>query len=191
MDELDAEDEFGEFDDDIPRIIFIPDTYIKDCKQIDQIFEDSLLHEEVEIKIVDKIPSTFTGLASWPTTINIECWYCGIKPKTIPLFLPKTVEPPGVRGQGIHMGVEGVFHSFNCIISYINLMYPKDPDNQNKKDLVSVLYGIITKKKCIGIPPAPDKYKQQRLGGDLTEEEYEILRLRLDKNYKKSIRCTR
>ncbi len=160
--------------DRVNKILFIKGVFIKDCLNINDLYENTILNSlksvgHVEIIQYIKIPSVFTGVKSWIKKTNIHCHYCSRTFDFIPKFIPKSIE---FNMNEYYIPTEGCFCTFNCGISYIDLFYPKMNDNINKKKMLNLLYKIYNGILPVAILPAPSKYMLQKYGGDLTDLEY-------------------
>lgn len=166
-----------------PKILFIKNVFIKDCKIADDLMELKLMEsantnehssDEKQVKTYDKLPIIFTK-ETWPTTTNILCWYCNCQFNNMPLFIPNNIEPSNttIESNGYIMGTEGCFCSFNCCYSYIDLYYPSMVTNNNKKTMLKFLYKAIYGSMPDSIIHAPNKYLMVQYGGDMSINAYQ------------------
>ena len=157
------------------NILFIKGCYIKDCKTIDQLFETQILEKIVHHKPIikyDTIPSTFTSLREWPTTVNIHCWYCSLTFDTVPVFIPKVIEPSIRNASEYTIATHGCFCSFNCAIAYNNLHNVNLCKNIQVMDMILFIYKIFNNGNTHEIYESPNKYTLTKYGGLLTPGEY-------------------
>lgn len=157
----------------IPKVLFIKGVFLKDCVPIDDLFDEQIMgqitDDPIEINTYTPLPSIFYTLKQWPKKTNLKCFYCDRKFDTLPIFVPKTIEP---SKDGYTMATEGCFCTFNCGVSYINLMYSKIHDNLNKKNMLKLLYKVFTGKTTTEIPCSPSKYEMIHYGGTMNNQEY-------------------
>lgn len=163
-------------DYDINCILFIKNVYPEDCIS-DDLFEKKLLDQAdeqihqpiIEINQYNKLPHVFINIEEWPKHTILHCWNCDLTFENIPIFIPKTSE---ISINGVVMGREGCFCSFNCALAYINLYYHKINDNINKRNLLNILFKRLYNKPPKEIIPAPSKYEMIHYGGSSTISEY-------------------
>ena len=171
------------YDNPGENILFLRGIYKKDYKKIEQIFQENIINEinmkQSRIKY-DKIPATFTGLDTWLSHTNLNCWHCTNKIKFIPKFVPKNIEPRAgdyekkTKKKCYNISVEGCFCSFNCAQAYIDLAYSKNVyEYINLCNMLLFLYTIFTGKKITFIKPSPNKNRMVQFGGQLSPDEYE------------------
>ena len=163
----------------IPKILFIKSVFIKDCIEIDDIFEQQILDSiKTPVKIINfvRLPSTFTNLESWVTKTNIKCWYCDLNFDDVPIFIPKLIEPNLLA---YSIKTHGCFCSFSCAMTFINLYYKKMCDNIHMKEMLYFLYKLFNKKNAKEIYDATSKYNMIHYGGKLSVCQYKdhILKL--------------
>jgi hypothetical protein len=157
----------------VPKILFIRGVFLKDCIPIDDIFEQQLIdrldEEEISVMEFDKIPSIFTTLNTWIKKINTKCWFCDLNFESIPVFIPRLIEP---SGGGYTIGTEGCFCTFSCAMAHINVHYPKICDNVRKRDMLKFLYKMFNDSKVREILASPSKYEMNQYGGSLEIHQY-------------------
>jgi hypothetical protein len=157
----------------VPKILFIRGIFLKDCIHIDDIFEQQLIdrldEEEIKVMKFDKIPTVFTSLDTWLKKVNIRCWFCDLNFETIPVFIPKLIEP---ASSGYTIGTEGCFCTFSCAMAYINLYYPKIYDNVRKHDMLKFLYKMFHDSKVREILASPSRHEMFQYGGSLEIHQY-------------------
>lgn len=159
----------------VNKILFIKGVYIRDCLNINELYESNIMQSlnPVEIKpsiLYITIPSVFVGIKSWIKKTNIYCHYCTRKFDSVPKFIPKSIE---YNMDEYYIPTEGCFCTFNCCVSYIDLFYPKINDNINKKNMLYLLYKIYHGNLPTLILPSPSKFLLKKYGGNLTNEEYD------------------
>jgi hypothetical protein len=175
------------------KSLFLRGIYKKDYKKIEEIFHERLCNEiqQKNIKMYDKIPQYFTNINKWIKQTNISCWYCYNQIKSIPKFIPKTIETKNFNSEEekiYNISVEGLFCSFNCAQAYIDECYSKDIyDHINKTNMLLFLYYLFNNKIISYIKPALSKFKMTQFGGNLTQQEYENEILQMDSNQQKEI----
>jgi len=158
-----------------PKILFIKNVYLKDCIKMDDLFEQKLIDENTidpSITGYEKyklLPLFFTSLETWPTTTNINCWYCSLTFDTIPIFIPTSIE---MSGSQLIFGREGCFCSFSCAKTYIDIYYSNIRHNVNKYNMLELLFKEIYGRKPRDIKPAPHHHTMLQYGGNLSAQEY-------------------
>jgi hypothetical protein len=173
------------------NIIFIPNVHISDCKQIDQLFAEQLLSVDVPAikQRYDKIPSTFISLDTWPKSNNLDCWNCSRQFETIPIFVPKTIEPFGGVND-IRMSVLGNFCHWGCATAWVTIRMTGE-ELKNTMDMLKYEYEIFTGKKAYNFQCSPDVYDQPRFGGELSPTSWYKKMISGDKYYKKLLRTNK
>jgi hypothetical protein len=171
----------------VPKILFIKGVFIKDCIQIDDLFEQQIIEQlnqdEDDIIIYNKIPSTFTCMNTWPTKTNIKCWTCDLNFDGVPVFIPKLIEP-SPTDSGYSMGVLGCFCGFTCAMTHNNLFNGKLCQNIKSRDMLMFLYNIFLNHHVKEIYESPSKYMMKQYGGDVDPISYKKLISKLEKKMK-------
>lgn len=156
-----------------PTVLFIKGVFIKDCIPIDDLFDEQILARAMDVPVdictFTPLPTIFYNCDTWLTSTNLKCYYCDRNFDSMPIFVPKTIEP---SKDGYTMSTEGCFCTFNCAARYIDLHYSKIHDNLNKKNMLKLLYRVMRGKYIAEIPPAPSKYDMICYGGSLTNTDY-------------------
>ena len=156
------------------KILFIKGVFIKDCIPSDDIFErqiiEQLNYNTAYIDIYNKIPLIFNGLDTWIKNTNLNCWYCDLTFDSVPIFIPKIIEPSNSTEYNI--STLGCFCSFSCAMVYINTHFSKICDNIHMKNMLLFLYKIFNKKKIKEIILSPSKYQMKQYGGNLEQIQY-------------------
>lgn len=188
-------------------ILFLQGVFKKDCKRIEDMFEDKLMTKNVinqETKIYDKIPVNFTNVNDWPKSTNLLCWYCSRSFKNRPWFEPQSIEPVSEVSNGkvldcneikklvnkkqISIGVRGVFCTCNCTRAYIDLHTRDISDKLNKIAMLKYVYEIFMGKSIPDIQPAPPPTEMQQYGGGtLTVLDYQQKIDSLDSSYQREL----
>lgn len=167
----------------VPKILFIKNVFIKDCIQIDDLFEQQLfeqLKQDDDIIIYDKIPSLFMCMETWIKKTNVKCWYCDLNFETTPVFIPKLIEPSTTKS-GYSMGVLGCFCSFSCAMVYNNLYNNKLCNNIKTREMLLFLHNIFFNYHVREIYESPSKYIMKQYGGDIEPTKYRKLINELEK----------
>jgi hypothetical protein len=169
----------------IPKILFIKGVFIKDCIQLDDIFEQQILETlkiDSPIIIYNNLPSVFTNLNSWIKTTNLKCWYCNLTFDNMPVFIPKIIEHSGFNTD-YNISTFGCFCSFSCATTHTNLYYPKICDNIKLKEMTRFLYKIFNGRAIKEITQSPSKFDMNQYGGDLDTSMYrnavELIRIEM------------
>jgi hypothetical protein len=182
----------------VSKILFIRGVYKRDCLS-DDIFEKKILENSIndaaivstdtsistpiDVNFVnyEKMPSTFNNIDTWKKKTNIKCWCCTLSFDTVPIFIPKVIEPITLKNkverekitkQQFSISVYGNFCSFGCAYHYIethNFNISDKIESINKLKLLHKLF-YNTKLKDIGF--YPDPYQLAQYGGTLTEVEF-------------------
>lgn len=152
----------------VPKILFIADVYLRDCQNYSEASGEvsNTTQEYVEY---DELHKIFRDPVSWPSINNLLCWHCSLPFDSIPVFVPKIIEP---RNNSSIMNCEGNFCSFNCAVSFINLNYPNVNDNIEAKNKLKFLYHTMFGRSVKEIPPMPPKYLMRHYGGPMSICQY-------------------
>lgn len=180
----------------IDSILFLRGVYKKDCKRIEDIFQDRLITDNQQKQIIyEKLPVNFIDLDSWVKSTNLHCWRCHRQIKYKPWFEPQSIEPiadistglinpkkPNTDNESndkklykrnVYITTKGAFCSHNCVAAYI-LLYTKDiAERLNKMAMLKYLYEIFTGKNILDIQPSPEPTEMIQYGGELTQIEYQ------------------
>lgn len=158
----------------IPQILFINGVFLKDCVQIDDIFEqrllDNLSESETQDVVYDRLPSYFSRLSTWVKKTNIKCWYCDLNFDTAPVFIPLILEHIG--GDEYNISVKGCFCGFACAQKHIDIHHQDICNNTKFSDMLRHLHFIFTGERIDEIEPASDKHDMVQYGGTKTKEDY-------------------
>lgn len=156
------------------KFLFIKGVFIKDCMPSDDIFEkhiiEQLNYNTSYIDIYNKIPSIFTGLDTWVKNTNLNCWYCDLTFDSVPVFIPRLIEP--CASTEYNISTLGCFCSFSCAMVYINMHFTNICENIHMKNMLLFLYKIFNKKKIKEIILSPSKYQMKQYGGNLEQIQY-------------------
>ena len=161
----------------VSKLLFIKGAFIKDCIQIDDIFEQQLIEQlgnENTTVVYDKIPSIFTGIKSWLTQTNVKCWYCDLNFSGVPVFIPKLIEPSNTPS-GYIIGTYGCFCSFSCALHFIIINIKTICDKLQSTEMLLFLYKIFHGYNIKEIFPSPSKYDMVQYGGDIEPIAYKKL----------------
>lgn len=190
------------------RSLFLQGVYKTDCERMEDIFQNRLIannNEPEKIEIYDKIPPHFYDTTSWKKSTNIPCWWCTRKFKTIPWFIPTSIEPNSkgdvgvmitsnnIRNtkneKGVIIGVEGNTCCANCSRAWIDKNVHEIGERQNKIAMLHYLYELINGKKIPDIQPSPNPHTQlSKFGkGNLSESEYQKIIDRLDSDFAREL----
>lgn len=134
--------------------LFLRGVYKKDCKRIEDMFQDKLMSENVklqETKIYDKIPVCFTSLETWPQSTNLACWRCSRTFKNRPWFEANTIEPIGdTRGTGlVQHNSRSHPTKHNTIYNYIGGISTAEPSVRKNKALAMSVHGVFCSPNCV------------------------------------------
>jgi hypothetical protein len=119
---------------------------------------------------MDKIPSVFTGLDSWPAHSNLRCWSCTFTFDGRPSFVP-TYLRENASG-GLEVGVLGNTCTFNCAELMIETSGLPPEERQRMQENLCVVYFLFTGHHVTRIKPAPPKTKLHQYGGEWDEETF-------------------
>lgn len=184
----------------IPKVLFIKGVYKKDCIT-DDIFEQQIL-ENMSIPNSDfdlnkslllsntndynfesqninynKLPQIFSNINSWPKKTNLLCWHCSLNFNTVPIFIPKAIEPiisknTDLNDEKYSISIYGVFCSFGCAWKFIDSGSYSKVEKIEQKNKLSFLYKYFYKVKMQEIISYPEPYIMKQYGGELSIEEY-------------------
>lgn len=173
--------------------LFLQGVFKKDCKQIEDIFQDRLMSDSITKKtntvIYNKIPSVFTDVDKWPKKTNLLCNWCTRKFDTFPWFEPQSIEPVSIGDVGIVLSpsklirnnlqkgfsiiTKGIFCSVNCVSAFIHKNYRNLSDKHNKLEMLKFLYLLVTGNSVCEILPSPEFTEMLQYGGQLSRIEYQ------------------
>jgi hypothetical protein len=187
----------------IPKILFIKGIFKKDC-QSDDIFEKKILEnaniadmssnlitiqptidhpfDEITTNFVnyEKLPPIFSNIETWKHKTNLLCWNCALNFNSIPVFIPKVIEPLMIKNKlgrekksnSYSISVYGVFCTFGCAKQYIeshNYSISDRTENINKLNLLHKLFFNHNMKEMTDYP---NPHNMKSFGGDMTVEEF-------------------
>ncbi len=160
-----------------PHILKLSGVSLKNCKTLDEFFEDKLLNDERiidespndEISMLDMIPSNFTSLDEYPKYTNLKCWSCSLNFNTIPIFVPTFIQ---TTSDNINIGIRGNMCSFNCASLWIDTMSINLEEKWNLHQNLCLLFFIMTGKFISYIKPAFCKTKLKAYGGEWDEKTF-------------------
>lgn len=179
----------------IPKILFTKGVFKKDCST-DDIFEKKILENislvtediitsnaiEEDRKYVsyDKLPSIFESFETWPKKTNVHCWHCTLNFDTIPVFIPKVIEPKSNRrivdinniNNNYSISTFGVFCCFGCANKFIQCRNYSLIEKIEMTNKLKLLHKFFYNKLMQDYISYPDPYQMQQYGGDLTPEEF-------------------
>ena len=186
--------------------LFLQGVFKKDCKRIEEMFQDKLMVENIkpqETKVYDKIPVNFTTLNNWLKSTNLCCWYCNRTFKNRPWFEPQSIEPISETSNGVLLDynelkkcinkkslsivVNGIFCTCNCVRAYIDLHTNELSDKLNKIAMLKYTYEIFMGKPIPDIQPSPPPTNMIQYGGSLTPLEYQQKIDNLDTAYQREL----
>lgn len=141
--------------------------------------EDSLM-ETMSSCMLGDIPPVYTSIKNWPSRSNLLCWHCNMKVAGVPVAIPIDLKKNNTGG--IEMKVVGVFCSFPCAKSYINIHYPKNDLSSgwaDKNNFLRLMFKDFHNIEPDVIPAAPSPYIMSKYCGktnnnaaSIDEEEY-------------------
>jgi hypothetical protein len=184
----------------IPSILFIKGVYKKDCSN-DDIFEKKILENTPSVEIdfngdidisdissitncnnfvnYEKLPNIFESIETWQKKTKLKCWNCTLSFTSIPVFIPKVIEPnfgKGKNKKNYSISVHGVFCTFACAKQHVenrNYSLSERVETLNK---LKLLYKLFYGDKMKDTPSTTTPFQMKQYGGDLTEDEYLELR---------------
>lgn len=187
-------------------ILFLAGVYKKDCKRLEDIFQDRLLYTNQETKSYqkyDSIPVNFTTLEEWPEKTNLLCWYCTRNIENRPWFEPQSIEPrsigsvgkllnksqllQSIHEHGVVISVKGIFCSCNCVRAYIDLHTSNIGERYNKIAMLKYVYEIFMNRSISDIRPSPKHTSLVQYGGSLTSSDYQKKINKLDNSSEQDI----
>lgn len=154
-----------------PKILFIKGVFIRDCVQIDDIFEQKIIEQlniETPSVVYETIPSIYIH-GEWLKT-NIRCWNCDLNFDTQPVFIPKIINQQ--KKDQYAIGTYGCFCSFSCASSFINEKYPTICNQIMYKEMLEFLFRIYYGKRVFEIYNSPSKYCMKQYGGNVNILDY-------------------
>jgi hypothetical protein len=118
----------------------------------------------------DKIPRYFSGLQTWPKSMNLRCWWCTLQFGGTPLFMPERFYDADGHPR---IDVTGAFCSFPCLVGYVNQLHKADKTRRQQMcEHIKRLFKIMTGKTMYYMDAAPDKSKLNIYGGPMSIEDY-------------------
>lgn len=187
--------------------LFLQGVFKKDCKCIEDMFQEKIFQEKTPGHVYDKIPAIFNSIANWPKTTNLLCWFCNRSFKSVPWFEPQSIEPAIEQSDGkILSGADlhkskpvktlsiiphGNFCSCNCVRAHIDLHTVDMSEKINKISMLGYLYELFTGKSIDEIQPAPHPSIMIQYGGSISPQEYQEKLNNLDNlDYKEEDRAS-
>lgn len=185
----------------VPKVLFIKGVFKKDCveddflerKVIDTINNEACIGDVINNIVTEvneytydntknkiaykKLPSVFESLHDWPEKTNLLCWHCSLSFDTVPIFIPKVIEPviSKTKKTKYSIGVYGVFCSFGDAAEFIKnsnwLLIDKIETMNKLKHLYKIFYGTQLKE----IVSYPSVFDMIQYGGDLEISQYREL----------------
>lgn len=189
-------------------VLFLSGVFTKDCQQMEEIFHDRLVADNVtneeQIKQYNKIPALFTGWDNWPKQTNLLCWTCSRTFKTVPWFEPQSIEPISVGCVGrvltnadiknsnnqksFSIVPKGNFCCKNCVRYYID----KGPDDlaskHDKVEMLKLVSELYDREPVMDILPCLPPTDMIQYGGPLTQSQWKKRVSKLDKNYNNEVK---
>lgn len=179
----------------IPKILFIKGVFKRDCINDDifdkKILENSTYEEnitdvnkhtnECEYTHYEKLPHIFESFETWKKKTNLLCWNCALKFDTVPVFVPKAIEPISLKNkqerelcleQKFSISVHGVFCSFICARQYIESKNYSIVERTETLNKLKLLHKFFYKTKMKEYPQYPTPHQMKQFGGDLSIEEF-------------------
>lgn len=174
----------------VPKVLFIRGVFKRNCnsddflekKIIESISDDILLRnftiEETKENIeyddkYSKLPSIFENENDWPEKTNLLCWNCSLNFDSMPIFIPKVIEPIIFKNKTgkYSMGVFGVFCSFGCAKQFIETRNLSISDRIDSLAKLNLFYKLLYKKNMED-SFHPHVYEMRQYGGDMTIEQF-------------------
>lgn len=168
----------------INKTIIFEGIFLSDLESIEDIFESRIEEESTyggeenmgtelmnEYMYDRSIPEKFTTMEDWPQKVRIHCWYCGLRIDHIPAFLPLNINKDG------SCDVEGMFYSWDCVLSYIAEKYHDEEKQIELRSNVFMMYERIHGRACdfYNMKNAPSKYIMIKFCGakkGISEKDY-------------------
>jgi hypothetical protein len=196
----------------VPKILFIKGVFKKDCVLIDDFFEKQLVGDAMNecsnidninsvqkedypfqeinsiqdnrINYYNKLPTIFENINMWPTQTNLLCWYCSLSFDTMPVFIPKIIEPTmrsteiNEKNKNTHtcgkfiISVYGVFCTFSCAIEYVNSHYHNLISRIETLNKIKFLHKYMLGEDMPAFTNYPSPFLMTQYGGDINQEQY-------------------
>ncbi len=175
----------------LPKVLFIKDVFKRDCveddfleKKIIDTLNDPILISELLPEVnchgdfihtgYEKLPSLFETLEKWPKQTNLLCWHCSLPFDTIPVFIPKVIEPviSRTKKNKYSIAVYGVFCSFGDAAEFINTRSWLIGDRVEATHKLRHLYKIFYGKSINEYVSYPSIYEMIQYGGNITPAQY-------------------
>lgn len=182
---------------DQPIVLFLRGCFICDCNSIEDLFDERIIDAamtenelySMSTRVVyDSIPTTFSSIESWKKKTNLKCWSCDCTFHSVPIFIPTSVDRPGVPGAPHgRMDVLGNFCTWNCAAGWIDLHFSRGV-KWERLELLKLLYKIFNGREISDIMKAPSKTCMEQYGGGKTRGEYTKDLSLLDDTYNTSMR---
>lgn len=157
-------------DDDLPTRLVLRGVRPTDIKDMDAEFEARLSGESA-LERFAPVPNTFYGFDTWIQSTNLLCRGCYMPFRTQPVFLPTSIEKDA---DGIRMGVEGLMHSFRCVIRYLELKVRDPIEYRRYYDMVRFLYHLRYGVRMIDIHITASQpvFEMKQYGGKTSIEDW-------------------
>jgi hypothetical protein len=189
-----------------PKILFIKGVFKRDCIS-DDIFEQKILEnsditQQVSNPIgtvdnngdmqygidsnfikYDKLPNIFESIETWPKKTNLLCWNCTLPFNSVPVFIPKVLEPLSIRNranmnmsdfQNLSISVKGVFCGFGCCVDFVNNTNYSSVYKTETINKIKLLHKIFYGRNMKDVSYYPHPSLMSMYGGNMTVEDYKV-----------------
>lgn len=160
-----------DFDYEEPKVIFLQGVFSRDNKTVDDAFYDNLTASiaKSEVIVYNKIPRKFYNIETWIRTTNIHCCTCDRKIESRPTPICVNLK---ILGDIKTFDVLRLCCSFPCYAEFIEREAPFDTRWEMREHMFTV-FEIFHNKQVSHIPCGPSRLEQARLGGNLSDAEYQ------------------
>lgn len=141
--------------------------------------DDPTLLDSMSDVLLGDMPLKFTNLKNWPTRSNLLCWYCSLKSTMTPVSIPVAMSTykNNENISKVEMKTIGIFCSFPCAKSWLDLNYPKNEISSgwaDKNNFLRLFFKEIHKFEPLSILPAPSPYCMSKFCGQngISEDQY-------------------
>lgn len=181
----------------LPKVLFIKSVFKRDCatddflekKVLETINNEAYIGDVINNVVADidavhysmqqkiaykKLPSVFESIEEWPKRTNLLCWHCSLPFDTVPIFIPKVIEPviSKVKLNQYSIGVSGVFCSFSDALEFIVSSNWSIMDKIEAKNKLKHLHKIFHNAPLKDSISYPSVFEMIQYGGDLEITQY-------------------
>jgi hypothetical protein len=137
----------------VPKFIFIKGVFKRDLIT-EEMMEKKMIanitdykDDEKKMVLYSKLPNIFESIDKWPAETNLLCWTCSMSFNSIPVFIPKVIEPSISKDYKYSIGTYGVFCCFSDALAFIQRSNWNFIDKINAVKKLKFLYKVFYGKE--------------------------------------------